>query len=225
MRATTWMGARAGTATAMAMCLWATGADAATWVRYGFSGTGSATNLSAGSYPGMVQPVAFSGQVYVDLDRHVADFMTGQFWNSDGGTFFSTPSAYGGLPYTAAAGPGSLNLSVSENGGSSGFQTWSVAALLSNGLGADGRFPLFTGTQAASGTVAFNVGNNRSALKGSGQISALTMARVDAPGAWLLSITPGPVPEPTTWATLILGFAVLGAGMRYRRRSTRVQIG
>lgn len=208
----------------MALCLWATGADAATWVRYGFAGTGTARNYSyAGGVPAL-QAVSFSGQVYVDLDRNVADVLTGRLWNSDGGTQFSALSMFGGA-YAATAAPSALNLSANENGGGSGFQTWTVAALLSGGLGADGRFPLFTGTQAASGDIFFNLGNFRSSWNGTGQLSALTATRVDGPGSWLLSITPGPVPEPATWATLLLGFAVLGAGMRYRRRSTRVQIG
>lgn len=223
MRATRRAAAKASTA--MALCLWATGADAATWVRYGFTGTGTARNQSAYGPAATTQPISFSGQVYVDLDRHVADIMTGELWNSDGVRNFSSASMFGGQPYTATAGVGTLALSAAENGGSSGFQTWTVAALLSGGLGADGRFPVFTGTQAASGSVTFNIGNNRSSSTGSGQLSAITMARVDAPGSWILSISPGPVPEPATWATLILGFAMLGAGMRYRRRSTSVQIG
>ena len=34
--------------------------------------------------------------------------------------------------------------------------------------------------------------------------------------------TPGGVPEPTTWAMMIVGFGMIGAGARNRRRTTRV---
>jgi hypothetical protein len=30
------------------------------------------------------------------------------------------------------------------------------------------------------------------------------------------------VPEPATWGMMILGFGLVGASMRYRRRATRV---
>lgn len=33
------------------------------------------------------------------------------------------------------------------------------------------------------------------------------------------------VPEPTTWATLVVGFGVVGGGMRYRRRRTALAFG
>ena len=36
-------------------------------------------------------------------------------------------------------------------------------------------------------------------------------------GASVLTITPGaPVPEPSAWALMLLGFGVLGAGLRRR---------
>jgi len=35
-------------------------------------------------------------------------------------------------------------------------------------------------------------------------------------------IDPGAVPEPATWAMMLTGFGLVGSGMRYRRRSTKV---
>jgi hypothetical protein len=32
----------------------------------------------------------------------------------------------------------------------------------------------------------------------------------------------GAVPEPTTWAMMLVGFAIVGATVRYRRRSSRI---
>jgi hypothetical protein len=35
-------------------------------------------------------------------------------------------------------------------------------------------------------------------------------------------ITVPTVPEPSTWAMMFLGFSIVGASMRYRRRQTKV---
>ena len=214
---------RAGvTAGALVLSLWATGAEAATWIRYSFTGTGTARYVGATPPGTELRAVTFTGQVFVDLDQHVLNPMTGQLWAADGGTSFAGWSMTGGLPYTATAGPGTLGLTMNEGNAASGFQNWTVAALLSGGLGADGRFPVFSAAQPVTGDVAFSVGNFRSSYTGTGRISSLSVARVDAPGSWILSVAPGPVPEPGTWATVLLGFALLGAGLRYRRRSTQV---
>jgi PEP-CTERM motif len=37
--------------------------------------------------------------------------------------------------------------------------------------------------------------------------------------------TPGPVPEPSTWAMMIGGFGMIGGALRYRRRRTRISFG
>jgi hypothetical protein len=58
----------------------------------------------------------------------------------------------------------------------------------------------------------------------------------DAPGAYSFyayngssytiqstgSVTVTAIPEPATWAMMLLGFGMVGAGVRYRRRSTKV---
>jgi hypothetical protein len=36
-----------------------------------------------------------------------------------------------------------------------------------------------------------------------------------------LSFIPSAVPEPGTWAMMLVGFGMMGASMRYRRRSTK----
>ena len=37
-----------------------------------------------------------------------------------------------------------------------------------------------------------------------------------------ITFTPSAVPEPATWAMLLVGFGMMGASMRYRRKSTAV---
>lgn len=37
-----------------------------------------------------------------------------------------------------------------------------------------------------------------------------------------LSFIPSAVPEPGTWAMMLMGFGMMGAAMRYRRRSTKI---
>ncbi len=45
-------------------------------------------------------------------------------------------------------------------------------------------------------------------------------AKIDVVGG-----DPGVVPEPATWMTMLLGFGIIGAAMRYRRRVTNVAYG
>lgn len=208
--------------TALALCLWAGAADAATWVRYSFTGAGTALYLGPSAPLGQTRSVSFAGQAYVDLDAHAVDWALGQPWYSDGGTSFASYATLGGTPATATAGRATLGLAISDVGIGGGFQNWAVAALLPGVLGTDGRFPVFPGTQAVTGDVLFGIGNSRSSYTGTGRLSALSMEQVAGPGSWVLSVSPGPIPEPGTWATVLLGFALLGGGLRYRRRAPRV---
>jgi len=64
---------------------------------------------------------------------------------------------------------------------------------------------LYTGTEAAP---TFRTGNFTLTTLTGGSPIALTIAEVAA------------IPEPATWGMMLLGFGVVGAGMRARRRST-----
>jgi hypothetical protein len=37
-----------------------------------------------------------------------------------------------------------------------------------------------------------------------------------------ITFVPNAVPEPATWAMMLVGFGMVGSAMRYRRRSTKV---
>ena len=68
--------------------------------------------------------------------------------------------------------------------------------------------------------MAWNIGS-----LGSGSSAVINYAyavgtRIDVVGG-----DPGVVPEPATWAMMLVGFGMVGAGMRYRRRSSKVAFG
>ncbi|WP_296720982.1 PEPxxWA-CTERM sorting domain-containing protein [Erythrobacter sp.] len=70
---------------------------------------------------------------------------------------------------------------------------------------------------------AFDGGN----ASGSWQLRILDEARADVGnlGSWTLTLTgtqAGAVPEPATWAMMILGFGFVGGGMRTARRRQKV---
>jgi hypothetical protein len=62
------------------------------------------------------------------------------------------------------------------------------------------------------------VANDRYRVNGNGTISAFGPA-TSSP------VSVSPVPEPATWAMVLVGFGMIGASSRYRRRSAKVSLG
>lgn len=106
----------------------------------------------------------------------------------------------------------------SASGGTGGFGGTSAAAGFNAGQGgAPGTFFQLPGSLV------------NGALLDSGANSLVANSNIGDAGRYLFTvrsgrvIVPGAVPEPSTWATMILGFAVTGAAMRSaRRRKTTV---
>jgi hypothetical protein len=48
------------------------------------------------------------------------------------------------------------------------------------------------------------------------------IAGVNASYGGNITFAPNAVPEPATWAMMLVGFGMVGSAMRYRRRSTKV---
>jgi len=202
-------------------------AGAVQWVKYTFTGTGSAAQTTSGASPATsAQRVSFTGTVTVDLDAHASIPASGPWWLSDGGTSYLAPAigtaSSADSAYAKAAG---VALGTQAAGG---IQNWNVRDLTTAGYA--GRFPVFAGSQAATGSVDFTLGNKMSGWSGNGQITAITAERVASPVAWALTVNPAaavgaaqqsPVPEPATWGMMILGLAAVGMAARYRYRSRR----
>lgn len=68
---------------------------------------------------------------------------------------------------------------------------------------------------------AFTGSVNTGPIKVGSVLYTVTAANGSNPGLADISFT-GSVPEPATWALMILGFGAIGGSMRYRRKSTAV---
>jgi len=205
---------------AVAMVLTAAPAAAATWVRYSFSGVGTAQAAGAGVIgTPATSAVSFLGQATVDLDAHVMNFAAGELWSADGTGRFTALSPADLAPLRAVATAGTLALSSAAGTDTTGLQRWNLSALLPAPLGVGtgaGGFPVFAGTQGVGGTVDFQVGNRRAGWTGTGVVTELSVERVQGPQAWFLSVGASPVPEPAAWAMMLLGFGAVGWAVRRR---------
>ena len=123
-----------------------------------------------------------------------------------GGTTTSTQfSLAAGVLYTLAfddAGMAGNVYSAAVDGFSQTFL--SVGSVVNNSFS----FTPLTSTDAA--TLAFTTITSPDSSHGP------TLANIRITGA--PTAPPGAVPEPASWAMMIVGFAMIGAGLRYRRR-------
>ncbi len=89
-------------------------------------------------------------------------------------------------------------------------------------LGSNGNGTSLSGSTLSAGAHAFEA----FIVKKGGNAGSFT-ANASGTNAASLTFSPltGAVPEPATWAMLIVGFGMIGAAARYRRRSTRVAFG
>ena len=65
------------------------------------------------------------------------------------------------------------------------------------------------------------IGNVPIVKNGLNDLAVTYLSRGNGSYSGTLSFVPG-IPEPATWAMMILGLGMVGASMRYRRRSTNV---
>ena len=80
---------------------------------------------------------------------------------------------------------------------------------------------------AATGTFTLNFSNAPTTLALDNFYiryqSLATSANPAESASGLGTVVTGAVPEPATWGMMILGFGLVGASMRYRRRATRIR--
>lgn len=161
-------------------------------------------------------------------------FETGDFtgWTQSGNTGFTGVSgSFGGVgpasgAYQAFFGPVGSTGSISQDIVTTPGQTYHVSFELYDFGGAPNFFSSsFDGNTIASFT---DDGGFPYTLLGgdfvaSGALSTLTFSFQHDPSYWMLddvSVTAaGAVPEPTTWALMLIGFAGLGYAVRRRRQS------
>jgi PEP-CTERM motif len=110
--------------------------------------------------------------------------------------------------YRFAAPPGSSN-SYTFNDGTLVPALGFGGAAQTNPLNMDTFYQIFSTVPGKSYTYSFDYSNNTAGLPGTTNS--------------LLIVTPGTVPEPSTWAMLLLGFVGLGlAGYRVRRAAVSI---
>ncbi|WP_445192376.1 CHRD domain-containing protein [Sphingomonas sp. Tas61C01] len=146
----------------------------------------------------------------------------GQLVLSDDMNSFSVTITYSGLSSTAVAGhvhccaPIGSNASVAIGftvpGGVAGT-IMGTYNLLDMSI-YNGAFLTASGGTGAGARMAFITGLN-------GGLAYLNIHTAVNPGGEIRGQL-GVVPEPATWAMMILGFGLMGAAIRYRRKSSRV---
>ncbi len=107
-----------------------------------------------------------------------------------------------------------------DNGSNSGFLTG--ARIANDDDSGEGLNALFVGNVAA-GNYVLSVGTfNFSEAEARFGIADYVPGERRFTAVFGDGVTVGSVPEPGTWAMMLLGFGMMGAAMRYRRRETAV---
>ena len=167
------------------------------------------TLSNAGLEGGTVATLS-GGQVYT-ADRPFADIPAGTVF---GGNFLAAGPLAGQPATLTFTAPTSY---LSFLWGSP--DTWNRLILTTNQnsytyTAMDLNFAVTNGNQAFSQYVQF-------ATSGGELINSVTFTNVPATDAFeVASFSVAAVPEPATWAMMLVGFAMVGAASRYRRRNT-----
>lgn len=196
-------------------------ADAALYVKYTFDSRGTGNLITQGR----MDPLP----TYRDLEAFSLTFVVpltgfyGVYFNRTDHDRFSAPVT----PGSNALGAGSANLdafadrlSFDSTGYSDGGGTFDVKGSLCGSFGTVLPTASFAADPSCSSLSANYSGRGFSVFYG----GAITSAKVelvngDLPGFGIVSVTPI-IPEPTTWAMMLVGFGMIGATARYRRKAS-----
>lgn len=195
------MGYWKAAAAALAMVLGAGQAEAVRWVAYSVSGTGTATDFDLDSRTSRSYDAAFSALVVVDLDPTVG----GEPYTSTGSSFYYS-AFYTTSSATKTATFDPAYLVAAQYVGTEVYRT--VFDLRSGGpVNFQQSSYLIAGTPRAGTTFVGSATYLDVRNAGSSVVPQIP---------WTFSLAVS-VPEPATWATLLLGFGAIGIGARRRR--------
>lgn len=197
-----------------------------TGVSFDFAGLGAQlrdTSSSLSQYANTAQTVNNYGALNLTgsaADLNVFSITAAQLGSSHGISISVNPGSQV-LVNVSGSVANWQNMGINLNGLSTAnvlFNFYEATSLTMSGIGINGSI------LAPQANVQFNNGQLNGILiaanfKGSGELHSTGYT-----GGLLTpqtSITPG-VPEPATWAMMLLGFAVVGAAMRKRRSTLRV---
>ncbi|WP_445192736.1 FxDxF family PEP-CTERM protein [Sphingomonas sp. Tas61C01] len=134
---------------------------------------------------------------------------------------------------------GTISARIGVDGLSGPFDDTYQFELLTNGIGSGGVIATFSGDgnffefgavsingvpilPINSGGVSVASANNVSLMAGTNRIRIAGNATGNVAYAGVITFVPNAVPEPATWAMMLVGFGMVGSAMRYRRRATKV---
>ena len=198
---------------------WSTSVYAANFVEYAFTGSGSGYTTSNCPYNGTdnykyLPTVQFTATYYVSLD-------------SGSGTLNQVSYVGDGSSYYHSFGPKTpqeTNISISGNNLVAtdlqefyrDYSYTNVSAFFDKTNLTFSDIP--TNASLSSGTFSYTFGSDSDGGTVSGVLNSLTVRTVAGPsyvgGAFLA------VPEPSTWATMLAGFGMIGFAARRRQQMT-----
>lgn len=135
---------------------------------------------------------------------------------------------------------GTISAAIGHSGIVSDFEDTYLFTLLSNGLGSgsviatfstggDNAFNFTSATINGSpititnaGSVIFAAATNVPLMAGLNRIVITGTASGNVSYGGNITFVPNAVPEPATWAMMLVGFGMVGGAVRYRRRATKV---
>lgn len=159
-----------------------------------------------------------TGETSGILRNGVAGFLG----NSPDGNYFGFVQSYygqsGGLIQTLNLNAGSYRLSWLDAGradGDLGNQTYTVS-MDGNLIATDS---VITGQAFSGKSQTFSVSDS-----GSHVLAYTALVSAGDNTAFIDGVSVVAVPEPATWAMMLLGFGMVGVGLRYRRKSTTARV-
>jgi len=177
--------------------------------------------LSHGGYYQPVNPLISGGFSFVNNGAGFANSALG-VWGSNGSETMDPGAAAVFHNYS-----NSITTVTKVGGGIFDLNSIDLADVYNNGFGGDVLLTFTDGMGTTSQNVTLDnlVGGQTFALNRNG-LTAFTMQGVTTQGGWLqfdnvVVNGQGAVPEPSAWALMILGFGVVGPGMRRRSVGTR----
>lgn len=140
-----------------------------------------------------------------------------------GGSFFQGPAALSGSQYAFVQDQGALSQTFNSSLAGATTITFDVAGRASSGHGSESLEALLNGVVVGSGTTQDFQGFQLVTLTGtlnagSNTLEFLGLTQLTDQTAFIENVNVAAVPEPSTWAMMILGFSTLGF-LGYRRKN------
>jgi hypothetical protein len=217
----------------LATLLWSTNASASNFLEYTFTGSGTGISTQVNNDVGGTDftnvSVSYTASYFVALDP-TDTLYNGLYYIGNGvNSFLSIGSNYSNGTISSVLS----NVSLSDISFSAGYSLESNYFYESTGLTAFFQdtpasfFDISSNSLLPGGTFSYNFGNKFSGLSAQGTLNGFSVRSTEALGPTKISVSassvpelPSPVPEVSTWALMLAGFALIGFAVR-RRQSVK----